>query len=102
MHYPHVLLNLTLELPGKTQKASQTQAVHFMVVNKLRLDRYIGLPILLANIGLSQIYRYRYIHSLKSAHIKTVILGWKKAGTSDLKWCNHIVCPAEGSPLFIW
>ncbi len=24
----------------------------------------------------------------------------KKAWTSDLKWCNHTVCPAEGGPLF--
>ncbi len=24
----------------------------------------------------------------------------KNAWTSDLKWCNYVVCPAEGGPFF--
>ncbi len=26
----------------------------------------------------------------------------KNSWTSDFKWCNHVICPAEGDPLFNW
>ncbi len=48
------------------------------------------------------VYRYRRTCSLVSADIKIVFEGCKNAWTSSLKWCNHVVCPVEGSPLFNW
>ncbi len=68
----------------------------------LVLDRHISLLILSADIDLLQIYPYLRICSLKSADIKTVLKAGKNARTSDLKLCNHVVCPAEGSLLFNW
>ncbi len=68
---------------------------------KLELDRYIGWLILLANIGLSQIYEYWCTCSPITTDIKTVFKGKKNAGICDLKSCNYVVCPAEGGPLFI-
>ncbi len=26
----------------------------------------------------------------------------KNTWTSDLKWCDHVICPAEGGSLFNW
>ncbi len=52
-----------------------------------------------ADIGLSQIYLYRNICSPICANIKTVSEAKKNAWTSDLKWCNDILCPAEGNLL---
>ncbi len=60
----------------------------------------ISLLILLASIDLLQIYWYWVICSPISADIKTVSKAGKNAWTSDFKWCNYIICPLEGSPLF--
>ncbi len=58
---------------------------------------------LLADIGLLQMYQYRLIGSLISADIKTFkfFKAEKNARTSDLKLCNHIVCPTEAVRYFI-
>ncbi len=34
------------------------------------------------------------------ANIKSFSKAGKNARTSDLKWCNYVVCPAEGGLLF--
>ncbi len=60
---------------------------------------YISLPILLADIGLWQRYWYQRTCSPISADIEIVVKAGKKAWTSCLKCCNHVVCPAGGSPL---
>ncbi len=66
-------------------------------------EKYIGLLILSADISLFQICQYWCICSPLSADIKIVFLRLiKNAWTSDLKWCNHVVCPTEGGPLFNW
>ncbi len=70
---------------------------------RLGPDQYIVLPILSADIGLLQIYQYQRICSSISADTNTVFLKLEKnPWTSHLKWCNHVVCPAEGGPLFNW
>ncbi len=43
---------------------------------------------------------YQSMCSLIGANIKTVFLRPKNAWTSDLKWSNYVVCPAEGGQLF--
>ncbi len=45
------------------------------------------------------------IHQRVSSPISADKLFFKartKAWTSELKWCNHMDCPAEGGPLFNW
>ncbi len=72
------------------------------VMRVLGSERYIALSILSADIDLLQMYRYQCIGSPVSANIKTVFGGWKKnAWTSNLKLCNHVVCPAEGGLFLI-
>ncbi len=70
------------------------------VCSSLEPDQYISVSILLADIGLSQIYWYR-AYLTKCANIKTIFQGQKNARTSDFKWCYYVVYPAEGSLLFI-
>ncbi len=62
-------------------------------------DQYIGLQILSADIGLSQMYWYWHIYCPICADIKTILRLEEKL-TSDLNWGNYVVCPAEGGPLF--
>ncbi len=42
------------------------------------------------------------LHILQNIYIKTVSKAGKVACTSDLKWYNQVVCPAESGPLFDW
>ncbi len=50
-----------------------------------------------ADIGLMQVYCYQCVCSPMCTNIKHVFKDGKNAWTSDLKWCNYIVCPAEFS-----
>ncbi len=51
---------------------------------------------------IADIYWYQHICSPIYVNIKTVFKGCKNAWTHNLKWCNHVLSPAEGGPLFNW
>ncbi len=50
---------------------------------------------LLADIGLWQVYQYQPLCSLIGADIDATFKTGKNAWISDLKRCNYLVCPAE-------
>ncbi len=56
---------------------------------------YMSLMILSAHISLLQMYQY--VCSPICADIKIVFKARKNARMGDLKCCNYIVCPAEGT-----
>ncbi len=57
------------------------------------IGRYSPIVDVLVGIGIG-------ICSLVSTDTKTCFWVERNAWTSNLKWCNHVVCPAEGGPLF--
>ncbi len=63
-------------------------------------DRYVILLILMANIGLLQIYHVGVYVLRNVPLLQLYFKACENAWTCDLKWCNNAVCPAETDPLF--
>ncbi len=58
--------------------------------SKLGPDRYFCWPMLSADIGPSQIYRYGQMVYQYAPILKQFLRLEKNAWTSDLKWCNFV------------